>query len=185
MVNNKWVICILLLLLSSAFLCKSNTQEDKELPSETTRVPDQEYWDFSVTLTSKGIPYAKVNAGHSTRYFSENNVYLDENVKVDFFDDNGIHTSHLTADKALINESSHDMVAQNNVVVVSDSGVTLETEELMWAEKENKIHTDKYVKVITSRDTLYGYGFLSDRSLKNWQIKKPTGVSHRKINIDK
>ena len=95
------VLCIIILLLCPIFLCKSNTQEEKEPQTNNTAEPDQEYWDFSVTLTSKGIPYAKVNAGHSSRYLSENNVYLDEDVKIDFFDDNGIHYSGWKCEKVL------------------------------------------------------------------------------------
>ena len=176
----KWLAVIIPLLFLSLVFCRSNTPEEKTPSSKKDKEPDQEYWGFEYTLSKKGIIYAKVVAGHSSRYLSENNVYLDEDIKVDFFDDNGKHTSLLTAEKGYVNEGSHDMVAENNVVVVSDSGVALKTDELQWIEKENKIFTDKYVTVITSRDTLYGYGFVSDRSLKNWEIKKPTGVSHRK-----
>jgi len=161
--------------------CQSDESEQKVSVPGKDKEPDQEYWDFKFTLSSKGIPYAEVIAGHSSRYLSENNIYLDENIRVDFFDDEGKHTSVLTAEEGFVQEVSNNMVARDNVVVSSDSGVTLKTEELQWIEKENKIITDKYVTLITSSDTLYGYGFTSDRSLKNWEIKKPTGVSHKNI----
>ncbi|RKY86819.1 LPS export ABC transporter periplasmic protein LptC, partial [candidate division KSB1 bacterium] len=156
-----WLATILLVIV----FCKSNSPEDKLPDINKRREPDQEYWDFTITLSSRGIPYAKVVAGHSSRYVAENYFYLDQKVKVDFFDDNGNHSSILTAEKGIVDENSNNMTARENVVVVSDSGITLLTEELKWIEKENKIFTDKFVTVITSRDTIYGYGFISDRSL--------------------
>ena len=71
------------------------------------------------------------------------------------------------------------MIAIGNVVVLSDSGVTLFTDTLSWDNIREKVYTDDEVIFITEeQDTLYGIGFESDVELDNWKILKPTGVFH-------
>ena len=71
------------------------------------------------------------------------------------------------------------MIAIGNVVVLSDSGVTLFTDTLSWDNLREKVYTDDEVIFITEeQDTLYGIGFESDVELDNWKILKPTGVFH-------
>ena len=64
---------------------------------------------------------------------------LDENVTVDFFDRFEKHISKLTSFKAEVNQASNDMRAIGNEVVVSDSGITLYTDTLVWDSKKEKI----------------------------------------------
>ena len=69
----------------------------------------------------------------------------------------------------------NDLIARKNVVVVSDSGFILLSEELKWDNQRGLIITEEFVTLITENDTLYGTGFESDRSLKNYKIFNPTG----------
>ena len=70
-----------------------------------------------------------------------------------------------------------NLIAIGNVVVLSDSGVTLYTDTLSWDNVKEKVFTDDRVMFITEqKDTLYGIGFESDIELNNWKILKPTGV---------
>ena len=62
---------------------------------------------------------------------------------VDFFDQNEKHTSLLTADIAEIDEKSNNMKARGNVIAISDSGITLFSEILMWDAKEEKLLKEK------------------------------------------
>jgi hypothetical protein len=71
------------------------------------------------------------------------------------------------------------LIAIGNVVVLSDSGVTLFTDTLSWDNLREKVYTDDEVIFITEeQDTLYGIGFESDVELKHKKILKPTGVFH-------
>ena len=76
-------------------------------------------------------------------------------------------------------EDEDFLTAIGNVVVLSDSGVTLFTHTLSWDNLKEKVFTDDRVIFITEeQDTLYGIGFESDVELNNWKILKPTGVFH-------
>ena len=72
------------------------------------------------------------------------------------------------------------MRAMGNVVAVSDSGITLYTDTLIWDSKKEKMSTDNPIMLTTQKnDTLYGIGFESDSDLQNWKVIKPTGVTDR------
>ena len=72
------------------------------------------------------------------------------------------------------------MRAIQNVVVKSDSGVTLFTDTLSWDHAQGTIYTDDSVMITTEKqDTLYGIGFESDVQMEHWKILHPSGVTNR------
>lgn len=172
----------ILIYLSIAIITIScSTVEEDSAIVEESRYPDQESWNTEIVLTKDGQKRAVVLAGHLTKYNDESVVILDEKVDVDFFDEEQSHLSHLKSHKARVNERTNDLLAQGNVVVVSDSGVTLYTEELCWNHKRERIISDVFITLVSDKDTLTGIGFESDSDLRNWIIEKPAGVTDRKL----
>lgn len=150
----------------------------KEEGLKRSGLPDQESWNVTITLTDEGIRRAVVKAGHLEKYNQRQFIQLDENVVVDFFDSQEKHTSNLVSEIAQIDEKTNFMTAIDNVVVVSDSGVTLYTDTLSWDNRKELVFTDDSVMVHTEEnDTLYGVGFESDVSLQYWKILQPSGVT--------
>ncbi len=72
------------------------------------------------------------------------------------------------------------MRALHNVIVESDSGITLFTDTLSWDHDAELIYTDDSVMITTKQnDTLYGVGFESDLLMNSWRILNPSGVTSR------
>jgi len=90
-------------------------------------------------------------------------------------------TAHLLCKRAEVDEIKNNLYAYGNVVVISDSGITLYTEQLQWIKDEEKIISDTLVKLVSELDTLTGIGFESDAGLENWVILKPAGVTKREL----
>lgn len=162
------------IILAVLSVCSGESSETVSTIDFTENMPDDEAWSFNVTMTTDGIKTAEVWSGHMEHYESRREYDLSESVIADFFD-NGVHTSQLTSETATINVDRNDLIAKGNVVVESDSGITLYTEVLNWDNERALIYTDQFITLITDRDTLYGTGFESDRSLKNYKIFNPTG----------
>lgn len=163
-------------------LFSSCTKQSVENMNSRDGLPDQESWGVNIILTDQGIMRAKVESGHLEKYNEKEFILLNNNVKVDFFDANENHTSVLTSQQAEVDQKSNDMQAFGNVVVVSDSGITLYSETLSWKSKDEKLQTKEEIMITTlDNDTLYGIGFESDSDLKNWQIIEPSGVTGRKF----
>ena len=143
--------------------------------------PDAESWNATITLTNKGAKRAVIRAGHLEKYNERRYILLNEEVDADFFNENEIYTTNLKSKIAEVDEEEDFLIAIGNVVVLSDSGVTLFTDTLSWDNIREKVYTDDKVIFITEeQDTLYGIGFESDVELDNWKILKPTGVFHEK-----
>ena len=157
------------------FACQSN---ELQRSGETRQGrPDAESWDAVITLTNKGAKRGVIRSGHLEKYNDKEFILLDQNVDADFFNEEEVFTTNLKSLVAEIDEEEDFLVAIGNVVVVTDSGVTLFTDTLSWDNQKEKVFTSDSVVFITEKkDTLYGIGFESDIELNNWKILQPTGV---------
>lgn len=173
------IISRLMIILFMMLSC-SSIEQDEELDSEKA-YPDQESWSTEIILTKDGAKRAVILAGHLTKFNQKARINMDEGVAVDFFDEAQSHLSHLTSQQAQVNEKTNDLLAEGNVVVVSDSGVTLYTEQLRWSHAKERIVSDVFITLVTEQDTLTGIGFESDSNLENWIIQQPSGVTNREI----
>ena len=165
--------CLFVLIFQ--FACQSNELQK----SGQTRLgrPDAESWDAVITLTNKSAKRGVIRSGHLEKYNDNEFILLDQNVDADFFNEEEVFTTNLKSLVAEIDEEEDFLVAIGNVVVVTDSGVTLFTDTLSWDNQKEKVFTSDSVIFITEKkDTLYGIGFESDIELDNWKILQPTGV---------
>jgi LPS export ABC transporter protein LptC len=104
---------------------------------------------------------------------------LDSSVKVEFYNDHDTISTVLTSKRGRVDDISRNLYAIDSVVAVSDSGVTLLTEQLMWRNDDKKIISEKFVTILTSTERIEGFGFESDQSLNNYVIHDVTYVSRR------
>ena len=167
-------------LLTILFLCSMSCFNRVEEKNANTRkgLPDQESWKVTITLTDHGTIRSIVRSGHLEKYDDKQFILLDQRVNSDFFNEEENHTTNLKSELAEVEEGNDFMRAMGNVIVVSDSGVTLYTDTLVWDSKEELIYTEDNVMLTTEKgDTLYGIGFESDIAMENWRIIKPSGVT--------
>jgi LPS export ABC transporter protein LptC len=172
----KSVIYIAILIFFWGCTEFSDTQIEKKV------VPTHESWNSTITLSKQGKNTAIVRSGYLAKYDDKQLTYLSDTVDVDFFDENGKITSHLKSMNAEVDEERNNLLATKNVVVISDSGVTLYTEKLQWIQKIEKILSDTLVTIITEKDTVHGIGLESDASLTNWKIFQPVAVTERELD---
>lgn len=152
---------------------------------EKVDLPDQEMWNFKITATDRGTLQAIINAGHMRRFANRSLALFDEGVHIDFFDEKGETASVLTAKGGELDENTTNVKVIGNVVVVSDSGFTLNTEELFYYKESGRILSNVKVMVTTEQgDTLRGVGFESDTQMNGWRIKQPyNGVAHKGADL--
>ena len=112
----------------------------------------------------------------------EENAILVGNVISNFFDEGGAHISTLHSDSAVIENFSNNLSAFGNVIVVSDSGYTLFSNQIYWNNQYKLVTSnDSVIFTNTYQDTMYGVGFESDIDLTRSKIFKPYGfVKERK-----
>ena len=165
-----------------SFGCRS--QDEQTVTPPNYDGPDQEGWNSRITVTSNGRTSAILQYSHMEKFSKRRETKFDGGIVVDFYNTAGQHTSNLVSERGMLYEESNDVEALGNVVVVSDSGMTVRTQRLRWDNTRQKITSNDFVTITTAQnDTLHGKGFQSDQSLKQWSIGKPSGVSQKKINL--
>jgi len=142
-------------------------------PQATGALPDQEVSDFVLTETDGGALQWKLYARYAATY-NARNVVLVRGLRVDFFDENSQRSSELTAREGELQLQSHDMTARGNVVLQTQEGTRMSTEELHFLNREQKIVSPvtQQVRVERQGDVLTGFGFESDPQLHHFEFKQ-------------
>lgn len=109
--------------------------------------------------------------------------YLDmkNGLKVEFFDDSLNVSSTLTALYARYYEEEGNILLRDSIVVVNKKGEELRTEELIWNQKIKKFYTEKFVRINTPTQVMYGNGLEANEDFSWYRIKQPQGV----VQVDK
>ena len=103
-----------------------------------------------------------------------------EGIRVEFFDDAMRIKSTLTAKTATRYQDKGEVIARDSVVLTTIKQEKLETEELIWDEKTEKVRTEKFVKVTKPGEVIYGYGLEANQDFSYWKITVPKG----RIKVD-
>ncbi len=143
--------------------------------------PDQQIKDARIGLFSGSVRTTDIMADHIDKFTKQDST-LAWGLNVYFYDTDGKQTSHLTADSGLIREVSKWMMANGNVVVIDKDGIRLETEQLFWSGRDNRVTTDKFVTIYQDGDTLMGTGFESGFPFKGFKIKKGYRGTYQKVD---
>jgi len=127
--------------------------------------------------TENGKTKVRIVAGKIERFQNRQpQLIFSEHLEVYFYNDSSQLQSTLKADNASIDEETKIMLAQNNVELIGSDAKKLETEELVWDEKKDKIYTDKKVKITTGKEVIYGEGFTSNPDFTEYSITKIHGT---------
>jgi LPS export ABC transporter protein LptC len=164
----------LVLVLGFGVACDSKTQPPVAATSPLADSADQVMYGVKFNLTDKGVDRAHLEA--DTAYFFEDNTRIElENVNTTFFTTMGTKDAVLTSRHGTNNTRTGNMVARRNVVVVSEDGRRLTTQELVYNPGRNEISSDSAFVMTEPNRRLEGIGFRSDPNMNNIQILK--GVS--------
>lgn len=98
-----------------------------------------------------------------------------DGVKVDFFDPMQELSSVLTAKYAIRLEQKQQILVRDSVVWKSVDNEKLETEELIWDEKKEKLMSNKFVVITRPEEIIYGHGFEANQDFSNARINAVEG----------
>lgn len=165
------------------FGCENNIEQIKAF-SNSENLPVGEAVNIETIFTDSGEVRFMMKAPQLLQFESENGNYFEfpQGIELVKFDSDKNVISSITADyaKQFIKEKKWE--AKNNVIATNAQGDTLKTEHLFWEEKEEKIYTEEFVKIIRTDQIITGVGFQSDQSLENWKIKNPKGTIY--VSVD-
>ncbi|HEV7388410.1 MAG TPA: LPS export ABC transporter periplasmic protein LptC, partial [Gemmatimonadaceae bacterium] len=149
---------------------------DKKQPPVATHSPladsaDQIMYGAQFNLNDEGLSRARLNS--DTVYFFDDNTRMElQPVNTTFFTVTGAKDAVLTSRRGSYNNRTGNMIARQNVVVVSEDGRRLTTEELKYNQQTNQISSDSAFVMTEPNRRIAGVGFRSDPNMKNIQILK-------------
>jgi LPS export ABC transporter protein LptC len=169
------------------FLCLASCKNDpKDIDALVNKTAAQEDKAFDVTILYS--ENGKLKARLFTKEFVRNEVakppFVDMKKKlfVEFFDDSTMEvTSTLNAKYARYYEQQENVLIRDSIVVVNKKGERLNTEELVWNQKLRKFYTEKFVRITTPTQVMYGDGLEANEDFSWYQIKNPKGI----VKVDK
>ncbi|TVR37751.1 MAG: LPS export ABC transporter periplasmic protein LptC [Bacteroidia bacterium] len=143
--------------------------------------PVESAFDVEIIYSDHGYIRMLLQAEQMDRFENEQTyLELPRGLHVVFFDTLKKETSSMSARYAISYEDTEIIEARNDVVVINELGEQLNTEQLIWDQKNATIHSDKFVKITTENEVLYGQGFEADERFDQWRILRPYGT----IRID-
>ena len=178
------IVLSFLMLFSLISSCEEKVKPPVARNLDAQSLPTQESWNTTVVFSDSGRLRAKLKAGHFSMYEQRRETLLDSNIRIDFFNADGAHSSLLTAKRGRVDDATQNMEAFENVVVVSDSGTVVKTEYLFWDNKTRKVRSDKFVSVTSPKEHLEGYGFEADQGIQNYTIYRVSGSAAVKQQKD-
>jgi len=102
---------------------------------------------------------------------------LPKGLLMTFYDASMNVTSRISANYAIRYLDKEVIEARNDVIVENvENNERLNTEHLIWDRTKGLIYTEKFVKITTQEEVLYGNGFESDEQFDSWVIKNPRGT---------
>ncbi|HEX5170523.1 MAG TPA: LPS export ABC transporter periplasmic protein LptC [Cyclobacteriaceae bacterium] len=96
---------------------------------------------------------------------------------LEFYNEFGRISSTLRANHAYYFKKEDQWRGQGNVEVKNiEKNEQLNSEELYWKPKDQKIFTEKFVTIRLQSDVIYGEGLEAKQDLSSYKILKPSGT---------
>lgn len=164
-----------MLAITVLFSC-SNDMETVASLSQEENMPVDIAKEVKIHYSDSGKVKMALESSLMETYEGENPyVEMPDGIFVRFYDQQQEVKSTLRANYAISYEKTRIMEARHNVVVVNAKGETLNTEHLIWDQKEQEIRSDEFVKITTDDKILSGEGLVADEQMDNYTILKPRG----------
>ncbi len=163
--------------------CENDIEKVKIITGKKA-IPVERGKDVEILYSDSAKIKARLLAKELNR-FTEKQPYIEmpKGIKMYFYDANQKVNSTLTSEYAKVLQfpDNNIMEAKRKVVVVNEKNETLNTEHLVWNQKEETIVSDAFVTITTKDEIIMGDGLESNQSFTKYKIKKMKGT----INLKK
>jgi len=160
------------------FSCENNMETISSFDVNDT-LPTESAVDIEVIYSDSGKILIKMISPKLNRYQKSDENYMEfpDGLRLLFFDSAMNVKTELTANYGISWESNKRMEVKNNVVITDyEKNEVINTEHIIWDQKNRRIFSDVFVKRTSPDGVLYGDGFDADESFKTYKLRNPHGV---------
>lgn len=170
--------CVFFALLAGGLLaaCQKPGEEKRQVFTEDD-VAVEVAREVEILYSDSAIVRVRVTGPllHNVSARENPRQHFPEGVRIDFLEFDLSVKSTLTAKMATRSQERGQIVARDSVVLTTVKRERLDTEELIWDERTAKVRTDKFVKVTTPEEVVYGFGLEAEQDFSYWKILVPKG----------
>ncbi|MBO6517117.1 MAG: LPS export ABC transporter periplasmic protein LptC [Bacteroidia bacterium] len=154
-----------------------SSAEMEQLLKEAEDMSVEEAQNVIIRYTDSAVLKAIVKAPLLVRYPKKKEAYTEmpKGLSAVFYDGAGQEDSRLSAAYGINYETKKLIKLTDSVRVFNRKGEELRSEELYWDQKEKRIYTNTFVRIIRNGETLRGDGFESNENFTKYRILKPAG----------
>jgi LPS export ABC transporter protein LptC len=175
----NWFVCKCILWFCACLLssCKNDIKEIDALVKKGIQQEDKAE-DVTIYYSNDGNVKMRLFAKEFVKNDAAKPPYTDmrKGLKVEFYDDSSRVESTLTARYARYYEQQGNILIRDSIVVVNKKGEQLNTEELVWNQSAKKLYTEKFVKITTTTQVMYGDGLEANEDFTWYKILNPKGI---------
>lgn len=173
----KFLLLILSLLTTVACTDLSSYDEDRineALADSLLSVTES--WDIEMEIIEDGFRVVNIRAPYAATYHEgDSETDMQGPVEVIVRDTLGNQKTKVNSNHALYTARDSNFKFRGNVVVVTEEGRVLRTQELDWEQQERKISSDDFVTITTPADSIAGFGLTGSDDLSVYTISRVTG----------
>jgi len=164
--------------------CKEENLKSVEFFQDADSIPVEVANNIEIIYTDSARLKARLEAPVMQRYVREiegsyntdEYIIMPDGLFARFYDKSGAITNTLRSEYGERYLNEEKTVLKRNVVVVNSQGDSLNTELLNWEEKEDKISSDKNVRVRTEEQIIFAEGFESNLEFTDYKFFKIKGI---------
>lgn len=169
------LMVVMLILVSCG---RSKVETNKALVVARDSMPLMQAWDVLTLISDSGVTQYRVAAKEWVVYDRRQRPcwVFPKGLHLEKFDTKMVVTAEVDADSAVYYNSEEIWVLTGNVNAVNEKGERFESEKLVLEQKQDRIYTDKNVRITQKDKIINGVGLESNQRLSRYTILKPTGI---------
>ena len=158
--------------------CSGKDKKLTEAISENDTLPSMKSLGVTTLISDSGITRFRVNTPEWLVFDKKakptwefpNGIHLEQ------FDENLEVHSEVSAKKAIYYTELEQWILSDSVYAINVEGEKFESEILYVYQKEDRIFTDKFVKITQEDKIITGIGMESNQRLTKYKVLKPQGI---------
>jgi len=180
-VSSRYLKSITYLIFAGAIMLFSCTKNDITLINNLTQadtLPTQTIHTLITVYMDTGRVQMIVKAPVVMNYTDREEpvMIFPKGIKVEFFNPEGEKETILQAGYAVYYQKKNLWEAKDSVIAENNQNERLDAELLFWNVNEKRIYSDKFVRITTPDEIIFGEGFESDQAFNDWQINHVKGT---------
>ena len=164
------------------FSCAGDLEEVEKVQLETSGNVEVGY-DVEIIYNEDLSLRARLLAIEMVTYVDrKNSVEFPAGLETLVYNKSGMVDNHIWADYGYILREEDKILARKNVRLENVDGEVMETEEITWDRKNEKLYCadTTFVEYYTGEEVIEGYGMIADEDFTDVEILNVTGI----INMD-